>query len=213
MLANNKEFLIIFGGGLLKNKKGVWQTDSFEEGGGDSNGLTHSRWRIEAAKLLFKDDDDQIIIASGGKGQFKNIPNAPTVSSVIKSELVESGISPKSIVEEDKSNNTLEQLNYLAKIVSDSKPARITIISNEWALERIRTFIQTDKNLSKTFNGFKAILVSAENILISQERDKWKKSIELARASKNIKRRIGLEKQGVKDIKNGVYGKNRNNKL
>ncbi len=207
MIINNKKILVILGGGLLKNKNNKWQTDSFDGGGGDLYGITNSRWRVEAARLLFKDDNSQIIIASGGRGQFKNIPDAPTVSSVIKSELIEFGILPESIIEEDNSNNTLEQLNYLAKIINKNKPLKVTIISNEWALERIRIFIQTDKKLSKTFNRLNTLFVSAENVLISREPKKWKRLVETARKSDYIIDRIKLEKQGVKDIKNKVYGK------
>lgn len=213
MITNNKEILVVLGGGLFKNKNNKWQTDSFEMGGGDLYGITNSRWRVEAAKLLFKSDGSQIIIASSGKAQFEKIPGVPFISHVIKTELVELGIPPESIVEEKKSKNTLGQLNFLAKIISDRKPTNVTIISNEWAVERIDAFIQADKKLLKIFSCFNTTIVSAEEVLISGDSKKWKKLIEAARKSKCINNRIKMEKQGVRDIKNGIYGKNRNNKL
>lgn len=211
-MKKNQKFLMIFGGGLFKDRNGRWHTDSFDEGG-DFHGTTNGRFRVEAAKILFKKDSNQIIIASGGRGQFKNIEGAPTVASVIKKELIELGLPDKQIIEDKKSKNTLEQLNYLVKFIEKNQPKTIKIISSEWAFARIKAFIMANKKFKRFFGSFRSFFVSAEKILVSEEPKKWERIIKAARQSKQIKERIKLEKQGIQDIKNGVYGKIKHNKL
>lgn len=199
---NNKEILVIFGGGILVDKEGKWHTDSDEAL--DIFGKTsNSRWRVEAAKYLFNDAHKQIIVASGLKGVYRDLSNFPVISSVIKSELVELGIPSESIIEERHSGNTLEQLKEIAKIINSYKPTTISIISNEWHLPRISAFMRKDRKLSVVFKS--ANLISAEDVLIKYDSQKWLKRIETDRNSEIYKDRKSLEKRGVQDIENEVY--------
>lgn len=200
---DNKEVIVILGGGLFVDEKGQWHTDFGESG--DMFGKTNSRWRVLAGKYLFDDASKQIIIASGGKGQYKNIPDAPTISAVIKDELIELGIPPQSIMEEEGSGNTLEQLKQVAKIISAHKPAKISIISNEWHLPRIDAFIKKDSALADAFKSTNVLLIPAEDVLIKGDPDKWAKIIEADKNSDAYKKREDLEKMGVRDIENGLY--------
>jgi len=201
---HNKEIIVVMGGGIIKDKDGKWHSDSDKTTdvfGKTNNGL----WRVEASKYLFKNAGEQVIVASGGKGQYRYLPDFPTVASVIKSELVGLGVPPESVIEEKSSNNTIEQLEQVAKIIDEYKPKKVLIISNEWHLPRIGAFIKKDSILATTFNNIDSFLISAEDVLIEYDNQKWLKRISADRDSKKYKERKQLEEKGFRDIENGVY--------
>lgn len=193
---------IILGGGLIKEKN-KWRTTNFNEE--NTFCADGSNIRMVAGSYLYKNDHKSSLIASGGKGQYKNIPNAPNVSSVLKKELIELGIPEKKIIEEKKSNNTWQQLQELKKIINKNKIKQIVVISNKYHLSRITAMIKKDNELNKLFEQSVIKLKSAEDIVLKYSPKKWKSIIKNAYNSELIKQRIKLEEKGVQDIKTGIY--------
>lgn len=188
----------------MQDKDGKWRTNRFSDRG-DNFGISGGRLRVVAGSLLYKNDISLFIIASGGKGQLKNIPHAPYISSIIKKELVDLKVSPNKIIEENKSHNTYQQLIELKKIISKYKLSEVIIISNKFHLPRIRALIGIDKELKKKLDDNCIKFKSAEEILIKHNAKKWKKSINNAYKSEAMRKRIALEKKGEKDVKEGKY--------
>lgn len=197
----NKKAVVIIGGGLKKENH-KWRTTGFNEG--DNFGATGDRLRVVAGSYLFKYNPGQILIALGGRGQLKNIPNAPTVAEVIKNELVELGVSAERIIKEEQSGNTWQQLQELKKIIKRQKLEYIIVISNEYHLPRIKAMIEKDLELNKMFDAAKIKLQSAEEIIIKYHSEQ-KKEIKSVYKSKAMQERIALEQKGVKDIEEGKY--------
>ena len=186
--------IYILGGGMKKDKKGNWHTTYYD---GD-------RMRVIAGAYLYKDVPKSIIITSGGKGQLKNISDAPNLSSMLKNELKNLGVPESSIVEENNSANTYQQLFELIDIIRKYKPDTIFIVSNGWHLPRIQAML----NYSKKLRGLKKYsikLVSSEEVAIKHNPERWKKYIDSAMQSPPMKKRIELEIRGIEDIKKGKY--------
>lgn len=112
-MSNHIDSIAILGGILKKNKSG-WHTTSFNEGN-DFEGVG-DRLRVIAGRYLYdkviKNNSDIFIIVSGGRGRLKSIKGVPTVAEVIKKELIELGVPSESIMQEDDSGNTFEQLLF-----------------------------------------------------------------------------------------------------
>lgn len=196
-----KNAIVIIGGGL-KKENGKWRTTNFKEG--DNFAVQGDRLRVVAACHLYKDNQYLLVIALGGKGQYKDISDAPTVAEIIKSELVELGVPPENIIKEEQSGNTWQQLQELKKIIVEKKIEGVIIISNEYHLARIKAMIEKDSELKKMFDTAKIKLQSAEKIIIKNDPDQ-KKEIENVYKSKAMRERIALEQKGVIDIKKGRY--------
>ena len=111
-----RSVIVILGGGLHKNEHGVWQTNSYEDLG-DNFGLDGHRLRVEAAAFILEDNPASVILASGGKGQYEDLPDSVPLSAVIKKELVEIGVLAEKIVEEDQSGSSYRQLTALDKLI------------------------------------------------------------------------------------------------
>ncbi len=199
-LKNHYDAVCILGGGL-KKEGGVWRTPRFDEG--DNFGPTGDNIRVIAGSYLLKQGLTSHLIASGGRGQYKDIPEAPTLASVIKKELIDLGVEPDNIEEEGQSGNTYQQLKALQDIVVQRGWDSIGIISNRYHLPRIQAMIEYGPRLS----GLNRVvnLISAENVLLTYAPSEWKKIIEEAYRSNSMKKRIKLETAGVNDIKNGKY--------
>ncbi|MFA5317870.1 MAG: YdcF family protein [Patescibacteria group bacterium] len=199
---NSTKVLFILGGGLVK-KDNKWRTTNFKEG--DKFGASGDRLRVVAGSCLYKNNSEYLIITSGGKGQYKNVPNSLTVAEVMRRELLELGVLEETIIKEEESSNTWEQLQQLKKIIQKENFIKIKILSSRYHLPRVRAMIEVDGRLNEIFKKEVLELVSAEEILIKHNENKWKNFIEKAYSSEAMKKRITLEKQGIKQIKNGTY--------
>lgn len=198
--------IAVLGGGLVK-EKGKWRTTNFNDKG-DKFGALGDRLRVVAASYLYKDNPEQIIIASGGRGQVKRGSDEPAVAIVIKKELEELGVPTNKIIKETKSKNTCAELIELQKIIKERGLKIIIIISNKYHLPRLQAMVKYCPNLAelkKMFAISKLTLKSAEDILIKHDPAAWRKIIAKAYNSAGTKERIKLEKKGVKDIKAGKY--------
>ena len=137
----NKKYdaLVILGGGLKKDK-GIWRTTNYDEG--DTFGIAGDRVRVVAGCFLFVNDFSDLLIASGGKGQYKDIPDCPTISEVIRKELIILGVPESKIMEDNESGNTHQQLKFIKSFVKSRGMDRVGIVSNEWHLPRIEAMMQ-----------------------------------------------------------------------
>lgn len=195
--------IVILGGSLIKDSQCGWRTLYYHEG--DAHGITGDKLRVIAGSYLCRENQAAVIIASGGKGQLKNIPDAPTVSEVIKKELIDLGVEANKIIEENCSNNTWQQLQNLKKIVKERGIKNLFLISNEWQLERIKAMIEKDTELSQILLQGLLRLSSAEEICIRYKPTEWQEIIDKSRKSEAYTKRIEIENRGVKDIKEGGY--------
>jgi len=201
-IKNKKLNAIAILGGGMKKEKGRWRTLNFDDQG-DKFGVSGDRLRVIAGAFLFRDNENLLIIASGGKGQMKNIKDAPTLSKLLKKELLKLNVSRKNIVEEKKSGNTYEQLIETGKIIIAKNIKSTGVISNKYHLPRVKAMIRLKPELN--FLRKKIKLISAEQILLKKESQKWKKIIEKAYKSEKMTERIKMEQQGIKDLKRGAY--------
>jgi hypothetical protein len=210
-----KNLIVVPGGGLVRNEDGSWRTGSYADPG-DIFGLTGSRLRVVATSIIFFDQPASLIIASGGKGQYKNIKDAPTLAAVAKKELIELGVPPDAVIEESQSGTTFEGLVGLLKFINQKDFERLMIVSNGWHLPRIKVFIENCGELlalKVLVDGGRLEFVNADAVLIERKPEDWQSVIETAVASQALKNRLAIEKRGVEDIKSGRYQfKNQNGK-
>lgn len=201
-----KDFRVIavLGGGLKKDADGRWRTTNYDEPG-DKFGVSGDRLRVVAARYLYKSNPEQIIITSGGKGQLKDIPGAPTVSEVLRRELIELGVSEEMIIEENNSGNSYEQLREIKKIIGEKELKGIGFLSNDWHLPRIKAMIEQFEELKEILDLTKIEFLSAEKICLEYDKEAWQEIIERAYKSEGLKERIKREQKGIQDIKQGRY--------
>lgn len=192
------EVLIVLGGGLFKESDGNWRTTNFTEG--DEYGSLGDRLRVVAASYLSKDDPNLKLLVSGGKGQLAEIPDCPTLAVVLRGELIKFGVNAKNILEENTGYTTYGQLKNSLAIVHKLNFSRVGIISNEYHLPRIAAFL---KHIPCP--NCHTELISAERILIERAPEEWKRYIEEAYQSEDMKKRIALEQKGIQDLKDGKY--------
>ena len=200
--AQPRTAMAVLGGGLVKENN-KWRTTRFDEG--DNFGALGDRLRVDAAYVLYNKNSSLTIIPSCGKGQYKDIPDAPTVAEVIKQELMAMGVPEAAIEKEEESGNTWQQLQELKKIIVKNGFDKMYMLSNRSHLPRVRAMIEVDGELNALLKKDMIELVSAEEVLIEHDAYKWKNDIDAAYQSEAMQKRIALEEQGVRQIKNGTY--------
>ena len=196
------EVILILGGILIKDKN-KWRTTNFDDQG-DNYGALGDRLRVLAGNLQYQKNKEAVIIAAGGLGQLEGIKDAPTVASVIKSELIELGVPKEKIIIEAKSGTTYEQLQLNIKNIQAVGAEKIFIISNRYHLPRIKALIKYKPRLQE-FYGQNSELVEAEKVLILHNPQKWENKLASIYESQGLKDRISLEQKGIDDIKSGKY--------
>ena len=209
-MPENLNLIVILGGGLKKDENG-WRTTRYDEQG-DNFGVQGDRLRVDAAHEMYKDfiknKSDFLLLASGGRGQLRNIPDSPSVASVIKKELLEMGIPEEKILMEENSNNTYQQLQQLIPIIQNLHLENCLILSNSWHLPRIKVMIEYGPGLDflkEMLVAGNLSLISAEQVLIDSDPSQWKEMIDIVLGSQAMRERIKKEKQGVAQIKSGLY--------
>lgn len=198
-----KTLIALLCGGLVKDSTGRWYSPTFEEGITlyDAPG---SRERVVAAYFLWKENTDAVIAVLGGKGQMKNIPDAPTLAETISKELTELGVPKEKVIEECESGTTYQQLLALQKITENYLPEKIIIVSNKYHLPRVEAMVDFAPELLE-LKRFNKQFQPAEDVLIKYEPDKWEESIDGAYVSLEMKKLIKKEELGVKQIREGTY--------
>jgi hypothetical protein len=203
-LINKKTAIVVLGGGLKKGADGKWRTTNYDEPG-DKFGILGDRLRVVAASYLYKKNPGITIIASGGHGQSRGLKGVPTVSEVIKRELIEMSVPKKDIVKEEMSGNTYEQLREAKRLTSKLGIKKIVFLSNKWHLPRIKKMFEKFAELKEIQSLVDLDLKDAERILLDNNRKRWQKIIKQAYRSEELKKRIKLERQGIEAIKQGKY--------
>ena len=96
--------------------------------------------RINAAYKYLSENENALCIASGGQGADEPV----TEAAAIKKALVDMGISPDRIIEEDRSENTFQNIrNSLEIIDSLSLPRRAVIVTSEF--QQLRAMLLCNK--------------------------------------------------------------------
>lgn len=88
------------------------------------------RYRLDRAVSYLKENDNTLVIVSGGQGANEKA----TEASVMKEYLVNNGINENRIIIEDKSNTTKENLINSKKIIRDN--TSIGIVTNNFHMYR-----------------------------------------------------------------------------
>ena len=95
-------------------------------------------------------------------------------------------------------------MEALARRIESRDCDKLVILSNDYHLPRLDALIERDDALNKLKQSGKLSLRSAESVLIAHDA-KWKKKIEVVYATDEMKRRVALEKQGARQIREGSY--------
>lgn len=185
------------------NDTGVWRTANYDEG--DNFGVSGDRLRVLAAAHLYKNNKNLFFIALGGRGQLKSIPGSPAVARVIKNELMNLSVPAPRIRIETKSGNTYGQLKALKDIIKNNKIRQASIISNRHHFARIKAMLAMAPGLREIEKAERIKLISAEAVVLKYDERKWKNIIDRAYRSQAMKKRIKLERIGVRHIKQGTY--------
>ena len=88
--------------------------------------------RLSAAKANLDAHPACTAIVSGGQGDGESITEAEAMRRWLTSQ----GVSPERILEEPRSTNTAENLQYSAALIPDARSARIAVCSSEYHLYR-----------------------------------------------------------------------------
>lgn len=199
--------IVIFGGGLKKDDAtGRWRTTNFDEG--DRFGVQGDRLRVVAGSMLAEDYPKSTVIALGGRGQLKDIPDAPAVADVIKRELIELGVAEDRITAERESGSTYQQLVAFQSMLPAGNNRDLILISNRYNIPRIEAMIGYAPGLDALkdlFQNQKIKLKSAEDVAIEREPQVWEEVIGRAYQSEAMRKRARLEEKGVAEIKAGTY--------
>jgi len=184
--------IVILGGSMKKKNNKPWRTEDF------------SYLRVLAGYRLYNklSKNNKIgLIVSGGRGIYKSIPGTPTVSSVMKKELVDMGLAKKEIRMGNKAGTTHQELLWIKNSYTAGW-GKVYIISNGMHFPRIRAMMRYLPELKKLKKIIK--LISAEGILVKNNR-KWKNKIARFNKSKKHREMIASEKRGIKALKSGNY--------
>lgn len=189
---NKPEIIIILAGSLQKNAKGHWESDTKD----------FHHLRIIAGNLLHKKNPNSKIIVSGGRGILDNVlPKKQTLASILKEELTKLGVPFDKIIEEKQSNNTIQQLQQLEKMLANQRSKNIIIISNRYHIPRIQTMIEYKKIKFPANTN----LISAEAVLIKEASEEWEEKIKKIYQNPAMKAIIQKEKRGLRNLSAGKY--------
>lgn len=163
--------VFIFGGDIMPDPTSPMGWRSLRGLEKDKSGAMPSYERVEAAAALYKMNPALIVVPSGGASNVSGHPDAPTISSVIKAELMVLGVPEAHIVEEPKSFTTREHFEYCPVIAKAHgwTAHEIGILSMFFHFGRIGAGLA---NLGAQVEPFKlgeTALLSAERILAAED--------------------------------------------
>ena len=87
--------------------------------------------RIDAALEYLKNNEDTIVIASGGKGVGENVSEA----QVIKEYLISGGFPKDKIIVEDKSTSTVENIKFSKRFITNND-AEVVLVTSDFHIFR-----------------------------------------------------------------------------
>jgi vancomycin permeability regulator SanA len=198
-----KTAIAVLSSGLKLDKIKGWISTPFYEQD-EKYGAPGGDLRILATFYLYLENLNWYIIVSGGVGSEKKFEkkSRPLLSKVMKKELIDLGVPMNLIIEENRSNTTFQQLHEISNLISQLSYEKILIISNQYHLPRIKSFIKNYSVLKGLSN--KVELVEAENIVIKNN-PALREVINQAYQGQRIKNIIQNELKGIKDIESGNY--------
>jgi hypothetical protein len=204
-LAKPVHAIVLLPAGIKQHPPGTWCSTNLSEAD-DRLGAPGGKLRVLAAVLLLRTEPDAIVITGGGKGA--DIPEGtsqdrPPLAQIIRDELLAEGISRERIKLEWTSNSTYQELVELQRMSAELGVAKLTFITNRYALPRLQSIIQArfPRFGSECELGFAV----AEEILTEADPLKWERQIREAYASEYLKRRIAKEEAGIQEIRAGTY--------
>lgn len=196
-----KRAIVILAGGFSRGGKLGWRSSVFGEKADAS--ISGSYIRILAAAYLWRRDPSVTVVTSGGKGEVKNLSLGVFLSTIMKHELIELGVPESVILEENRSNNTYQQLRAIAEMVERHHWSEVRIISNRFHLPRIQAMIECLSGMERLKDISQ--YVSAEEVMLAEEPEKWQSQIDAAYASSEFAEIIANEKRGTDQIRFSEY--------
>jgi len=103
--------------------------------------------RLEKALEIFQENKEAKIILSGGKVLSKDFSEAEIMAEFLK----ERGVPETSIILEDKSRNTFENLINLKEIIKEKGFQKVALITSDYHLKRVEMIA---KNINLKIFGF-----------------------------------------------------------
>lgn len=196
----SREYILLLSGGF-KRESETWRSTLFDEKG--DCGPTGSIARVIAARVLYEENRERILIASGGRGECETmLPQGLYLSSILRRELIEMGVPESSIFEDTTSHNTYEQLTEMRSFLETHGDAPVLIVSNAFHIPRIQAMLEYRPELAHLAKL--SYTVVAEPLILEQKPE-WQSTIETAYASEPLMTIIRKEKEGVVSIKAGTY--------
>lgn len=198
--------IAVLAAGIVKEKSGVWRSTKLDAND-NKQGAPGGQLRLAAAAAAFKHDPSQVIYVSGGRGYDikEKDKNQPDISAIMKGELQNMGVEESKIVEENKSNTTADQLVALARLCEDNHWEQVAIFSSRYHIPRVEAMIRKNMFWSKYLGDKKLELESAEDYLLENGMDEYKKMVDLAYSSDWMGKRMKKEREGIRDLLSGEY--------
>jgi uncharacterized SAM-binding protein YcdF (DUF218 family) len=115
------------------------------------NGLVPSPFlisRVDEGIRLYRLGYGEVIIMSGGQGNGENISEA----AAMRNYAISQGISPKKILEDNTSTNTLTNLINSKKIMSENNLGSAIIVSNKYHIKRA-SLIAKELGIKSSYSG------------------------------------------------------------
>jgi len=198
----SKRAIVVLAGGFSRGADGNWHSSPFGQLADVS--ISGSYVRIIATYLLWRQNQSAMIVTSGGRAEGDKVfPPGLSTSLIMKEELKELGIPETVILEKDQSGNTYQQLCAIASMAIEHRWLEVGIVSSRFHLPRVQAMVECLDELE----ALKAIVkyVSAEDVVLAVEPDKWRKQIEDAYRSPEFAEIIVGEECGTAQVRAGTY--------
>lgn len=195
--------IIVLSAGVKRNAAGQW-TSTELNAQDNALGAPGGKIRILAAASLASQHPYAVVVATGQKGY--DISSAatedrPLLCEVLRDELLDAGVPEERIVLEDKSNTTYQQLGEIEKLASRRAWQNVALVTNRYHLGRLEAIMRVKfPTLARV-----AAPVSAEEVLLEADRERWEPVFAEAYSSKFMAQRVAQEQRGIAQIADGTY--------
>ncbi len=202
--AGRLKAVFIFGGDIIPDAGAPLGWRSLRGLEKDKSGAMPSYERVEAAAALYKMNPALILVPSGGASNITGHTDAPTISAVIKAELMVLGVPEAHIVEEPKSFTTREHFEYCPAIAKAQGWAahEIGILSMFFHFGRIGAGLSSLGAQAEPFKLGETAFLSAERILAAEDESANARFAALY-ASPEMKKTLSGEMLGVGQLWSG----------
>lgn len=180
-------------------RDGIWQTSGLEDPG-DHAGATFDRFRVLAGSALAARYPESLLLLSGGAQK----PEMPSCAAVLKHELSQLGISESRMLLEERSCSVHQQLYEIGLLAAQLHFGHMLIITNEWHHPRLKAMMEHAPKL-EMWRELSWEPVAAEPIMLESGKREWVAMVEAERLHPRLIERIAMERQGVRQVKDGTY--------